>query len=140
MLFVGCVIPMPIPSSLFVKEYYYNKNYVVTKECTKNIAREIVKLSDVLYNTNNKLMHLQKKVTLLIHDKNSKNTNHVILIRNNKNEKFIFYISESSNKLELVMSEYFKGSSTSSLDPYGYGYTNTITALESIVLDNCLIK
>lgn len=141
-ILTSCV---PLPPALLVSEIaagaviqentkrsYYDKNYVVTKNCAKDIVRALVlDVGKPFHDIN----YFQMAATKLIHTKAPEGMIFALDIKtddNNKKYKYIF--SKADTSLELVMVSYSDKSSKGSIN------TENGAGLKKTKLHNCKIK
>ena len=144
--------PITIPAYLIMnatkKEPYYNPNYIVSKECSREILKIMTIETGISFSEYMTLM-LKGMITEVIHTKTKKNdfisigvnanvedNNMYITLRKTKpRETFRYMISSSSNHLDLVLS----GHGTE--DDLALGdYMDTYRGHKIHALENCPIN
>lgn len=125
---------------------YKNKTYVVTLECTKDIARILSSDYDKSFNNKVDILYLQKFISGLIHSDITE-TDHFVLNMDivktygifshditPREAKFI--ISNSKSNLELDLVSYSGGRGSD----WSLYMTNSVTAIKTYDLPKCSIK
>jgi len=127
-LFTGCsqivnvlLAPVTIPVSLLLnatkKEPYYNPNYIVTEECSREILQTITIETGLSFNEYQSVV-INGMISEIIHTKTKPNdsvsigvntgqedNNIYLTLKDDKTEeKFFYLISSSNNHLDLVLS------------------------------------